>query len=151
VSSLQTQASLIVATFQLLEVQSVLGAIHRADAESAADRVTGSGYWPYPAAVYEPLRYAACRPAVYECCRHICPPPIYKDPCVIHTQPRVEQQMLCCLDNHSTPPAPSSDDPFQPPWKVVPWEIPPQPRQTIKIHPPHTDVNHRGMLLDLFV
>jgi hypothetical protein len=44
-----------------------------------------------------------------------------------------------------------STNPIQPPWAVMPWENPPQPRQTVKVHPHHTDVIHKGTLLDLFV
>jgi hypothetical protein len=59
--------------------------------------------------------------------------------------------MLACPGPTMPPPA-KTPNPIQPPWAVLPWpKCSPQPRQTVKVHPRHTDVACRGTTLDLFV
>ena len=84
--------------------------------------------------------------------RHIYPTDVYEPREVIHPHPRVEQQVLACPPCYTAPPPPAkTPNPIQPPWKVMPWENPPQTRQTVKVHCNHTDVSRKGSVLDLFV
>jgi hypothetical protein len=145
VSSLQTEASLIVAAFDLKVVQLLTQAIRTADLSGAAERAGNT-----PAAIFEQRPHIHPTP-VYEIRPHIHPTPYYEPRPVIHPHPRVEQMNLACPDR----PAPLSpmnlENPIQPPWKILPWQNTPQSRQTVKIHLIRTDVVHKGTVLDLFV
>jgi hypothetical protein len=145
VSSLQTEASLIVAAFDLKVVQLLVQAIQNADQAGAAER---SGN--IPAATYEPRLHIHPTP-VYENRPHIHPTPYYEPRPVIHPHPRVEQMNLACPDRPAPLPPMNLENPIQPPWKILPWQNSPQPRQTVKIHLIRTDVDHKGTVLDLFV
>jgi len=144
VSSLQTQASLIVATFDLAVTQSLIKAIRTADQSQQ-----GKGGVNSPAAVFEPRPHIHPTP-VYEPRPHYHPTPTYAPRPVIHPHPRGEQMDLSC-PHTCTPPPMKQEYSIQPPWKVLPWENTVQPRQTVKIHLIHTDVVHKGTVLDLFV
>jgi hypothetical protein len=125
-------------------VDSVLGAMHRADAAEQA-----KGAWCSPAAIYDHRPHIYPTP-VYEPRPHRHPTPVYASRPVIHPHPRVEQLNLSC-PLAPTPPPKASEPFIQAPWKVLPWENTVQPRQTVKIHLIHTDVVHKGTVLDLFV
>jgi hypothetical protein len=144
VSSLQAEASLIVAAFDLNVVQLLRDAIRTADLSQAGQGNAGS-----PAAVFEPRLHIHPTP-VYEPRVHYHPTPTYEARPVIHPQPRVEQRELAC--SCECKPAPMNlENPIQPPWKILPWENAVQPRQTVKVHLIHTDLVHKGTVLDLFV
>jgi hypothetical protein len=144
VSSLQTEASLIVAAFDLKVVQLLRDAIRTADLSQA-----GKGSSNSPAAIFEQRPHIHPTP-IYEPRPHVHPTPVYEARPVIHPHPRVEQVELgCCQTCLPTPM--KLENPIQPPWKILPWENAVQPRQTVKIHLIHTDVVHKGTVLDLFV
>ena len=144
-SSLQTQAALVVAAFDLKVVQLLRDAIRTADLSSAANNVGA-----VPAATLEPRRHIHADP-VYEPRVHIHPAPIYQARPVIHQKPRVELEAIAGWRAFSPIKPMHGENPIQPPWKVLPWENAVQPRQTVKIHLIHTDVVHKGTVLDLFV
>jgi hypothetical protein len=125
-------------------VESVLGAMHRADAAQAAKNAGCS-----PAAIFEPRLHI--QPTPVYCPRpHYHPTVSYTPRPVVHPHPRVEQKDLC--GQRELPSPPKSPQPFiQAPWKILPWENTCQPRQTVKVHLIHTDVVHKGTVLDLFV
>jgi hypothetical protein len=147
VSSLQTQAELIVASFDLKVVQLIRGAMRAADLQGQRDALM------VPAPTIEPRPHLH-PDEVVEPRRHIHPAPVYDNPQLIHQKARVALE-----PNDSTHSIPQSSDappaktssPIQPPWKVLPWPQPISSRQTVKVHRLHTDVSHRGAMLDLFV
>lgn len=145
-TSLQSEASLIVAAMDLSLVRTLRQAIRTADLSQAAYNQQRTG----PAAIYEPRQHIHPEP-LYEPRPHIYPSPRYEARPIIHVHPRVEQQALDCPLKTPAPAASKPENPTQPPWKVLPWENPLQPCQPIKVHPHHTDLTHKGMMLDLFV
>ena len=143
-SSLQVQASLIVATFELNVVNSLIKAMRTADQSQQ-----GQGGVSSPAAIFEHRPHIHPTP-VYEPRPHLHPTPEYAPRPVIHPHPRVEQMDLSRPPQCTLPPM-KTQNPIQAPWKVLPWENAVQPRQTVKVHLIHTDVVHKGTVLDLFV
>lgn len=143
-SSLSSQAALIVAGFDLFAVQSVLGAIRAADLSGrhGSDSITGGTPEILPRPVEHPTPRIEPR-TVYH------PTPTYLPRPVLHPTPRLALEPLCSTEVPLPPHR--TECPIQPPWKVMPWENLPQPHQTIKVHRYHTDVATKGMLLDLFV
>ncbi len=146
IASLSSQAALITATLDLSLVQSLVGAIRTADLTSAAEA--------------GPVRreISTERTDFYCCCPsqplieprpHLHPAAVYEPAPVIHSHPRLA--LDAATYGNPLPPPHRTPSPIQPPWKVLPWENPSQPCQTIKVHKYHTDVIPSGMLLDLFV
>ena len=144
VSDLQTQASLIVATMELSVVKLLRGAIRTADLSGQRQDLL------IPAPTIESRRHLTPEPVV-EPRRHIRPAAIYEPSRIEHQHPRVERTALACPCPPPPPVPMKSMNPIQPPWKVLPWEKAPQPRQTVKVHRHHTDVIRKGSVLDLFV
>jgi hypothetical protein len=154
VSGLLSQAALIVATADLEVVSLITQAMRTADLSGAAsqnppparpDRIG-------PAAIVEfreSLRAHCCDRRDY-----CCPPSDNKPfPPIIYRPARVAlRPYIPRATELPHPPSVSpTESPIQPPWKVLPWQNPPPPSQTVKILPHHTDVVQKGMLLDLFV
>ena len=136
--------SVLVATLGLQEVQSVLNAIHNADAYTAASLPTITNpvdtYCPRPTVTPEP-RYLP-RPVIH-------PTPRYLPRPILHPAPRIEPSPL-------PPPFPTATVPHitagpQPPWKILPWQEPSPPPDVIKmiVRPP--DMLTKGTLIDLFI
>ena len=139
-------AGLLVAAIDLQIVQSVLSAIHNADAESAAARgptlanPNCDTYCPQTTITPEP-RYLP-RPVLH-------PTPRYLPRPVLHPTPRVEPADYL-------PPAPSARVPHiiagpQPPWDIQPWQEPAVPPNVIKVIVRPSDTVTKGTLIDLFV
>lgn len=147
-TSLQTEASLIVATMDLAVVQMLRQAIRTADLSQAGSG--GSSFAAGAAATYEPRRHIHPEP-LYEPRPRIHPLPRYEARPIIHVHPRIEQQALDCPRQTPVSAASKPENSIQPPWKMLPQENPLQPCQPIKVHRHHTDVTHKGMMLDLFV
>jgi hypothetical protein len=76
-------------------------------------------------------RYEA-RPVIHPTPRVVEPPPAVCSPCPEH-KPRI------------TP------SPFVPPWKVLPWENPPQPLLKVKVIKLKPDIVRKGSLIDCFI
>jgi len=147
VSSLQTQAELIVAGFELKVVQLVRGAMLAADLQGQRDALR------VPAPTIEPRPHLH-PDVVVEPRQHLRPAPVYENPQIIRQKVRVALQPIDCT--HAIPQSADATptkttSPIQPPWKVLPWPQPISSRQTVKVHRLHTDVSHRGAMLDLFV
>jgi hypothetical protein len=139
-----SNVSVLVAAIGLQEVQSVLNAIHNADAYSAARLQTSAdpidSYCPRPALTPEP-RYLP-RQVIH-------PTPRYLPRPVLHPTPRTEPSPL-------PPPNLKADVPHitagpQPPWKIQPWQEPPRPPDVIKVVVRPPDMLTKGSLIDLFI
>ena len=85
----------------------------------------------------------------YEPRPHIHPTPKYEARPVIHPQPRVEPAPVIPCPPEPCPCPPKS--PFVPPWKVLPWENPPQPALKVKVIKLKPDIVRTGSLLDCFL
>jgi hypothetical protein len=153
VSGLLSQAALIVATADLEVVSLITQAMRTADLSGAPsqnpppvrpDRVG-------PAAIVEFRESQRAQ----NCCPPVCCPPnetktvqpiIYR-PARVALRPYIPR----ATELPHPPSVSPTESPIQPPWKVLPWQNPLPPSQTVKILPHHTDVDQKGMLLDLFV
>jgi hypothetical protein len=157
VSGLLSQAALIVATSDLMVVQLLTQAIRIADLSSQHNDAPSD--IPFrdrigPAAIAD-FRYSqdrCCCPSTEnrpadECASNKPFPPIIYRP----ARPSLRGDTPRVAEPHHPLSVTPTESPIQPPWKVLPWENPPPPAQTVKIHPHTTDVIQKGMLLDLFV
>jgi hypothetical protein len=141
-SAFSDLGALVAAGGKALAVQSILGAIHRADAETAKDT---SGTRSAPAPLKAPSADSFV-PSHTDSSRNAERSPIYRGPRVVYKKVR-ELELVpvdarpCCV--------PSS--PFQPPWKTLPWPGETNVRVKIKIVVRRIDVDRRGALLDCFV
>jgi hypothetical protein len=134
-------------------VRLVRGAIRAADIGSGRGQpVSGLGPAPTP----PPALHVHPEP-VYEPRQHIHPEPRVEPRPVIHPAPRVEPcpPILACpapsepIEIKAAPcPHPS---PFQPPWRVLPWQNPVPPRPVLKVVMRRPDIVRRGQLLDVFI
>ena len=148
--SLQSSASLIVASFDLKLVQLLRGAIRAADAASGkAAPIAFIGPAPTFAArrllsreVLHPEPRFEPRPVIH-------PTPRFLPRPVIHLTPRFEPPPSCAPVTPEVPPRCGHGLP--PPWKVPVWNMPVEPKVTIKRVIHLTDVHSKGSLLDLFI
>jgi hypothetical protein len=138
--------NLIVATLQLELVQSLVGAIRKADAESAAQLSAGRAlaegrdrYCPGP--ITPGPRYLP-RPVIH-------PTPRYLPRPVIHPTPRVAPQ--CPPPSCPRVKAPEITPAPPPPWKILPGQEPALPPNVIKIFIRQPDIVGKGALIDLFL
>jgi len=86
-----------------------------------------------------PTPYYAPRPVIH-------PMPRYEARPVIHPTPRVEPAPPIPCPPEPCPRA--SKSPFVPPWKVLPWQNPPQPALKVKLIKLKPDIVRTGSLLD---
>jgi hypothetical protein len=152
VSSISSQASLIVAAADLNLVRLVVGAIRTADLSSAAH----NGPAAEPAAVLP--RQHIQPPPVIEPRRHIHPPAVIEPPAVYHSPPRIESAPEAATARLAAPCSRGPDEPaaakpvFQPPWDVHLWPRHHHvPVNHFKPVCPHPDILTKGMLIDLFI
>jgi hypothetical protein len=168
--SLASAASLLVAVSGLKEVQSLLQAIHAADA--ASGKVAGptgltsdgpgpagccggpgAGWGCGPAAIYEQTPSACIKPR-----RVFHPEPRYLPRPVLHPRPRyVERPLsanspLCPPTTTQQGPA-KTGTPFATPWRTAPSA---NPVQTVVVNPikvvtPAPDMGHVGLTIDMFL
>jgi hypothetical protein len=133
----------LVAGLGLQEVQSVLNAIHTADAQTAASLPTN----PVPVDIYCP-RTITPEPR-YLPREVLHPTPRYLPRPVLHPSPRVEPLPLPAPSPKASVPHITAGPP--PPWKIPLWQEPSRPLNVIKVivHPP--DMLTKGMLIDLFI
>jgi len=144
-----SSVGIFVADIGLQEVQSILRAIHTADAQTAASLPSN----PVPLEVdgYGLRREAIGSELCYLPRQVIHPTPRYLPRPVLHPTPRVESSPATVA-----PPCPKACVPHiiagpQPPWKMQPWQEPRPPADVIKmiVRPP--DIVTKGTLIDLFL
>jgi hypothetical protein len=149
-------ASLVVATFELKEVQLVRDAIRTADISSGKGQpVSKIGPAPnnfdrrfhfHPEPKIEPRRHIHPEPVI-EPRRHIRPPDRFEP----SGPRRVEPPDVVVIP--VPVPCPKRGHTIQPPWKVLPWQQEPAPRVAPKIKvvvkPP--DIALKGTLIDCFI
>jgi hypothetical protein len=153
VGSVDSHISLLVAASDLKLVQLIRGAIRAADiASGRVPPVSGIGPAPTP----PPPLHIHPDP-VYEPRPHIHPEPRFEPRPVIRPAPRVETSppILACprpcepIEVNPVPvPHPS---PIQPPWRVLPWQVPVPPRPVLKVVMRRPEIVRRGQLLDVFI
>lgn len=140
----QDQAALVVAASQLSVVRLLRNAIRIAD-------ISGGKFGPdntITSDSFNSRRHIDPEPK-YESRRVIHPEPRYERRPVIHPTPRVVEcppQMIPCEPQRST----HHDLPIQPPWKVLPWQIPLPPQPLVKVVFRRPDIK-KGTLIDLFI
>ena len=148
-SSIAANASLVLATFQLLEVQSVLGAIHAADAETAIANQRTNAFNP------QARCDSYCRQNSVHAARSYLPPrlihaaDVYLPPRVIHSTRRLQIEAATAVQ---TPcPAPHITAGPQGPGTIQPWQEPVPTRIVVKMTIRRPDEITKGNLIDLFV
>jgi hypothetical protein len=138
--------ALLLAALDLKLVQLVRGAMRAAD-EAAGKELGALVREPefQPRQVIHPEPRYEPRPVIH-------PEPRYEPRPVIHPAPRVVEPppAVCC------PPGPEhkpriTPSPFVPPWKVLPWENPPQPLLKVKVIKLKPDIVRKGSLIDCFI
>jgi hypothetical protein len=139
---LSTQAALIVATADLQVVQSVLQAIHAADAATA--KTLGPNTLQATSIATRRFERAECieRRTVRE-------NPKIEPRDTVHLQSRIVMDA----------PAPAKEPrkpmhitaPFLPPWEMLPWKIPSQHLAKIKKVVQQIDIKNKGSLIDIFI
>jgi hypothetical protein len=140
--SLESTVSLLVASLDLKLVQLVRGAMAVADVNGRATAPPG-------------CNGAGGRDAFLPR-RHIEPAPVYEPRRHIHPEPRPLLQPATRLANETcdcaayVAPA-GSKSPIEPPWKVLPWENPPQPPPKIKFVLQRPDsARSKGVFVNVF-
>jgi len=141
--SLNSNVNVIVATLQLQQVQSLLRAIHRADAQSIRHNGSASNRCDeFCRDTITPTPRYLPRPIVH-------PTPRYLPRPVVHPTPKINSEPTPHIYHKANIPhiiaAP------QPPWKVLPWEEPNPPANVIKVQMRPSDIIGKGNLIDLFV
>jgi len=146
-------ASLIVATLQLAQVQSVLGAIHRADVASGKE-FGAAGILLVPEADFAPREVVHPTPR-YEPREVIHPTPIYEQRPIFHTTPPRGLEgpaaggcVKQCPVKESTPLLTAGP--------AAPWDLPlplrhSSARRDVKVVVFRSDTKSKGNLIDLFV
>lgn len=146
-SSIADQASLLLATLQLQEVDLLTSGIRAVDAAAQAQRANQT-----PAPIVEPSR--TVQPAaVYEPRPEVRPSATYRPPTDCHCRSPWRQccELGCDALPQAIAPVQSSQHRIEPPWAVLPWPQPLPPRYPVKIHSPSTDVINNGRILDIFL
>jgi len=155
-SNLADTASLLAATLDLKLVESLIDAIRTADITTAAELgnrscAAASGPAPCiqpatcinPAPVveprinYHPEPYFEPRPVYYYCAAP------FQGSCRAPVEVKVE-----CVGPARVP---DCELPFQPPWKVLPWQNPPPVILKVKVVGHRPDEAQKGRMIDLFI
>ena len=143
---LESNIALVVASLDLKLVQLLRDAIRTTDVAGA--RANGR-HLIEPEPEFLPRRHLTPTPVI-EARPRIHPEPRYEARPVIHPEPRIvpPPPPIC--------PAPEpvshlTKSPFVPPWKVMPWENPPQPALKIKVIKLRPDIVTKGSLIDCFL
>ena len=140
----ESPVSLIVAALDLQLVRLLRGAM--AGSAKAGCRATPLGPAPghlHPDArpTVEPAPRFEPRPVVH-------PTPRFEPRPVIHPKPAEAPQAGPPLNPEKPRPLPVV---FEPPWKVLPWEIPAEPAPKVKLIVHRPDVKTKGTMLDVFI
>jgi hypothetical protein len=139
---------LVVAAVQLSGIDSLIKAMRAVDARGRHFGCERCCHEEPPAVTQSPTNPAAR----FEPREVIHPTPRYEPRRVIHPRPRIEpcNPHRCCVSPLVVT-KPPEELPLQPPWKTVPWEIPPQPVKVIKLACYRPDTTAKGTLLDSFI
>ena len=142
-SSLASNVSLIVATLDLKVVQSVIGAIKKAD---AASTLSNGPLHLGPAAVYEPRQHLHPETKIES--RHVIHPESRYENRPVHHP--VEARNSEGLYSTSTTPVPSCGhkSPIEPPWKTLPWPQTVHVTSKVKLWVHRSDLQSKGSLID---
>jgi hypothetical protein len=152
VSSIASMGPLLGAAAQLKLVQSVLSAMHAADAAAAN---AGTSQPINPAAVDQPSSSARPVSAVQPR-RHIHCPPIVEPRQTVHLRPRIAITQIHSPANPSCAPCPAHktvhhDIEPTPVWKFLPPPAPSPKIRQVKRPEPTPDISIKGSLIDIFV
>jgi len=120
----------------------------------------GAG-WPGPAGgIGRPADLATVRVQVQPR-RRVQPPPLIEPRPHIQPAPRIEPRQVVHPRPVEAPataaPPPPTETPrpmgsvIEPPWRVLPWENPPQPAPKLKVVIHQPDVPRKGTVLDVFM
>lgn len=140
----EAHIELLVATLDLKLVQLIRDAMRVADLAGAQAKDTLG-----PAATFEPRRHIHPEP-YFEPRPHYHPTPVFEPREHICLRPRVEPCPPIVLP--CEPQVADCHRPvFQPPWKVMPWENPPQPALKVKVVKLKPDIVRTGSLIDCFL
>ena len=139
----------MLAVMDLKLVQLIRGAMHAADAQGTGCGSSLTVSDPQPD--IRGRRHYTPEPT-YLPRRHITPEVKFERRPVIHPTPRVEVETPVLIPAEPIE-APKKDhrSPFVPPWKVMPWEIPAQPAQKVKVVKANPDIAGKGTLIDCFM
>jgi hypothetical protein len=150
--SLADVASLLAATLDLKLVESLINAIRTADLTTAAELGTRSGV---PSSAPAPGADCQPRPVVeprikYHPEPYFEPRPIFyysTTPVQGSCRGPVEVNVECVGPGR----VPDCELPFQPPWKVLPWQNPPPVILKVKVVGHRPDEAQKGLMVDLFI
>jgi hypothetical protein len=140
---IEAHVELLVAALDLKLVQLIRDAMRVADIAGARELGVLE-----PAATFEPRRHFHPEPVI-EPRRHFHPTPYFEPREHIHPRAVVVPPPVIVLP--CEPPAKHHEPVFQPPWKVMPWENPPQPAVKVKVIKLKPDIVRTGSLLDCFL
>jgi hypothetical protein len=140
---LESNIALVVASLDLKLVQLLRDAIRTTDLAGARERGRIT-----PEVEILPRRHLVPTPLI-EPRVHIHPQTLYEARPEIHPQPRVEPPPPICPP--AEPVSHLTKSPFVPPWKVMPWENPPEPALKIKVIKLRPDIVRKGSLIDCFL
>jgi hypothetical protein len=140
---LESNIALVVASLDLKLVQLLRQAIRVTDLAGAKENGSLT-----PTISILPRRHIEPTPLIVPR-RHIHPQTLYEPRPVIHPRPRVEPAPPICPPPETC--CHQSKSPFVPPWKVMPWENPPQPALKVKVIKLPPDIVRKGSLIDCFL
>jgi hypothetical protein len=153
--SLESNISLLVATFDLAIVKGIRDAIRTADLSSGKGMPVAA-IGPAPSAPmrfldsFEPTDRRLAEP-VYEPRQHIHPTPVFEPRPVIDPHPREALAAIGTAAPVDSAPVKATHLLPEPPWKSVPWKNPAPPAQVLKVVVPVHDKIRSGQLIDLFI
>jgi len=148
VAGLDSIAALVTASAELAVVRLIRGAI---SSGGPAGGVGGTGVGPIlpqdgrinPRFVHDPEPRINPR-------KVIDPTPRFEPRPVLHFAARDTAVEALSAPAHPESPR-IHPGPLEPPWKVLPWENPPQPAPLLKVVQKPPDVIRRGTILDVFI
>ncbi|HEY7116959.1 MAG TPA: hypothetical protein VH475_10255 [Tepidisphaeraceae bacterium] len=141
----ESHIELLVAALDLKMVQLVRDAMRTADRATAKELgVLEPAARFEPRVVYHPTPRFEPRPVYH-------PTPRFEPRPIVHPTPRVvDPPPAVCPPRE--PECPRISKPvFVPPWKVMPWENPPQPALKVKVIKLQPDRVRKGSLIDCFI
>jgi hypothetical protein len=145
--ALDSNIELLLAVMDLKLVQMLRAAMQPMNAGCCGKPATELG--PRPDCIERRFRYTP--EPVIEPRDHFHPTPKIEPRQVIRPRPRVELAPAPIL----IPPCPEAPHKpkcgMVPPWKVLPWENPPQPALKIKVIKTRPDIVRKGSLIDCFM
>ncbi len=156
--SLADTASLLAAALDLKLVDSLINAIRTADLTTAAELGACSSSMPAPWPTPGPMEQPQCA----------CPAPAIEPHINYHPEAYFQPRPILCytaapfhgscrspvevkVECVGPPRVPECELPFQPPWKVLPWQNPPPIILKVKVVGHQPDESQKGCMIDLFI